>query len=315
MRGKDDVVRLALACLLARGHLLLEDLPGVGKTTLALALARVLGLDFGRIQFTSDLLPTDIVGVSVIDVAAGSLTFRPGPVFHQVVLADEINRATPRTQSALLEAMAEGQVSVEGRTHALPAPFFVIATQNPIEHYGTFPLPESQLDRFMMTLRMGYPGRDAERSLLADLDTRARLDRAGAVIELHELTGLQDQAGAREGRAGDHRVRAGPHRRLPPVRSPPRGDLAARGGALDPRRQGPRAARAAATTACPRTCRAWPPRSSRTASCRAANSRRSTVPPSSGISSAPPPSAETASGRSPAADSLRSHGRETCTSA
>ena len=195
VRGKDDVVRLALACLLARGHLLLEDLPGVGKTTLALALARVLGLDFGRIQFTSDLLPTDIVGVSVIDVAAGSLTFRPGPVFHQVVLADEINRATPRTQSALLEAMAEGQVSVEGRTHALPAPFFVIATQNPIEHYGTFPLPESQMDRFMMTLRMGYPGRDAERSLLADLDTRARLDRAGAVIELHELTELQDHAG------------------------------------------------------------------------------------------------------------------------
>ena len=195
VRGKDDVVRLALACLLARGHLLLEDLPGVGKTTLALALARVLGLDFGRIQFTSDLLPTDIVGVSVIDVAAGSLTFRPGPVFHQVVLADEINRATPRTQSALLEAMAEGQVSVEGRTHALPAPFFVIATQNPLEHYGTFPLPESQMDRFMMTLRMGYPGRDAERSLLADLDTRARLDRAGAVIELHELTELQDHAG------------------------------------------------------------------------------------------------------------------------
>jgi MoxR-like ATPase len=195
VRGKDEVVRLALACLLARGHLLLEDLPGVGKTTLALALARVLGLDFGRIQFTSDLLPTDIVGVSVIDVAAGSLTFRPGPVFHQVVLADEINRATPRTQSALLEAMAEGQVSVEGRTHALPAPFFVIATQNPIEHYGTFPLPESQMDRFMMTLRMGYPGRDAERTLLSDLDTRDRLDRAGAVIELHELTGLQDLAG------------------------------------------------------------------------------------------------------------------------
>ena len=195
VRGKDEVVRLALACLLARGHLLLEDLPGVGKTTLALALARVLGLDFGRIQFTSDLLPTDIVGVSVIDIVAGSLTFRPGPVFHQLVLADEINRATPRTQSALLEAMAEGQVSVEGRTHPLPAPFFVIATQNPIEHYGTFPLPESQMDRFMMTLHMGYPGRDAERTLLADLDTRARLDRAGAVIELHELTGLQDHAG------------------------------------------------------------------------------------------------------------------------
>ena len=235
-------MRLALACLLARGHLLLEDLPGVGKTTLALALARVLGLDFGRIQFTSDLLPTDIVGVSVIDVAAGSLTFRPGPVFHQVVLADEINRATPRTQSALLEAMAEGQVSVEGRTHPLPAPFFVIATQNPIEHYGTFPLPESQMDRFMMTLKMGYPGRDAERSLLADLDTRARLDRAGAVIDLRELTGLQDQAAGRAGRAGDHRVRAGPDRRLPPVGAPPRRDLAARGRALGLRRQGPRAA-------------------------------------------------------------------------
>jgi MoxR-like ATPase len=196
VRGKDDVVRLALACLLARGHLLLEDLPGIGKTTLALALARVLGLDFGRVQFTADLLPADIVGVSVIDIKAGSLTFRPGPVFHQVVLADEINRATPRTQSALLEAMAEGQVSVEGRTYALPAPFFVIATQNPIEHHGTFPLPESQMDRFMMTLHMGYPGREAERSLLADLDTRARLDRTEAVIGASELTNLQDEAAA-----------------------------------------------------------------------------------------------------------------------
>ena len=196
VRGKDDVVRLALACMLARGHLLLEDLPGVGKTTLALAMARALGLDFGRVQFTADLLPADIVGVSVIDIKAGSLTFRPGPVFHQVVLADEINRATPRTQSALLEAMAEGQVSVEGRTYALPAPFFVIATQNPVEHHGTFPLPESQMDRFMMTLHMGYPGREAERSLLADLDTRARLDRTEAVIGLSELTSLQDEAAA-----------------------------------------------------------------------------------------------------------------------
>ncbi len=198
VRGKEDVVRLALGCLLARGNLLLEDLPGVGKTTLALALARVLGLDFGRIQFTSDLVPADIVGVSVIDVAACSLTFRPGPIFHQVVLADEINRATPRTQSALLEAMAEGQVSIEGRTHPLPVPFFVIATQNPIEHYGTFPLPESQMDRFMMTLRMGYPDRNAERSLLADLDTRARLERTVAVIELRDLAALQEQvAGVR----------------------------------------------------------------------------------------------------------------------
>lgn len=196
VRGKEEVVRLAFACLLARGHLLLEDLPGVGKTTLALAMARVLGLEFGRIQFTADLLPTDIVGVSVIDVAAGGLSFRPGPIFHQVVLADEINRATPKTQSALLEAMAEGQVSVEGRTHALPDPFFVIATQNPIEHYGTFPLPESQLDRFMMTLRMGYPGRDAERKLLESLDTRARIDRAAAVLSPADLAALQVQAAA-----------------------------------------------------------------------------------------------------------------------
>jgi MoxR-like ATPase len=196
VRGKEEVVRLAVACLLARGHLLLEDLPGVGKTTLALALARVLGLEFGRVQFTSDLLPTDIVGVSVLDVGAGSLSFRPGPVFHQVVLADEINRATPKTQSALLEAMAEGQVSVEGRTHPLPQPFFVIATQNPVEHYGTYPLPESQLDRFMMTLRMGYPGRDAERVLLGNLDTRARVDRAAPVLGPADVLTLQQRADA-----------------------------------------------------------------------------------------------------------------------
>jgi MoxR-like ATPase len=196
VRGKEDVVRLAVACLLARGHLLLEDLPGVGKTTLALALARVLGLEFGRVQFTSDLLPTDILGVSVLDVGAGSLSFRPGPVFHQLVLADEINRATPKTQSALLEAMAEGQVSVEGRTHPLPQPFFVIATQNPVEHYGTYPLPESQLDRFMMTLRMGYPGRDAERVLLGNLDTRERVDRAAPVLGPADVLALQRRAAA-----------------------------------------------------------------------------------------------------------------------
>ncbi|HWR98578.1 MAG TPA: AAA family ATPase [Candidatus Methanoperedens sp.] len=196
VRGKEGVVRLAVACLLARGHLLLEDLPGVGKTTLALALARVLGLEFGRVQFTADLLPTDIVGVSVLDVGAGSLTFRPGPVFHQLVLADEINRATPKTQSALLEAMAEGQVSVEGRTHPLPQPFFVIATQNPVEHYGTYPLPESQLDRFMMTLRMGYPGREAERVLLGNLDTRERVDRTSAVLAPGDVAALQQRAAA-----------------------------------------------------------------------------------------------------------------------
>src|SRR5512139_3214867 len=196
VRGKEDVVRLAVACLLGRGHLLLEDLPGVGKTTLALALARVLGLDFARVQFTADLLPSDIVGVSVLDLGAGALSFRPGPVFHQIVLADEINRATPKTQSALLEAMAEGQVTVEGRTHPLPQPFFVIATQNPVEHYGTYPLPESQLDRFMMTLRMGYPGRDAERVLLENLDTRERVDRAVPVLAPADVVALQRRADA-----------------------------------------------------------------------------------------------------------------------
>jgi MoxR-like ATPase len=193
--GQEELVLGTLVALFSSGHVLIESVPGLGKTLFVRTMGRVLGCDFGRIQFTADLLPTDIIGVSVIDVNAGSLTFRPGPVFHQVVLADEINRATPRTQSALLEAMAECQVSVEGRTHPLPAPFFVIATQNPVEHYGTFPLPESQMDRFMMALRMGYPGRDAERSLLADLDTRARLERAGAVIEPSELVRLQDQAG------------------------------------------------------------------------------------------------------------------------
>lgn len=190
--GKERAVRLAMACILARGHLLLEDLPGVGKTTLALALARILGLQFGRIQFTSDLLPGDILGVSVINPKDGSLTFRPGPIFHQIVLADEINRATPKTQSALLEAMAENQVSVEGSTHILPQPFFVIATQNPVEHYGTFPLPESQMDRFMMVITMGYPDRDAERDLLESLDIRRRIDRLTHLSGPEELLELQN---------------------------------------------------------------------------------------------------------------------------
>jgi MoxR-like ATPase len=190
--GKEQVVRLAVSCLLARGHLLLEDLPGVGKTTLALALAKILGLLFGRIQFTSDLLPADILGVSVLDPKKGTLSFRPGPIFHQIVLADEINRATPKTQSALLEAMAEGQVSTEGQTHALPRPFFVIATQNPVEHYGTFPLPESQMDRFMMVINMGYPNRDAERGLLESLDIRRRIDRLSPLTGSEELLRIQD---------------------------------------------------------------------------------------------------------------------------
>jgi MoxR-like ATPase len=165
--GKSLQTRLALACLLARGHLLIEDLPGVGKTTLAHALAHTLGLEFKRIQFTSDLLPADVLGYSVYDRDSGGFRFHPGPIFSQLILADEINRATPKAQSALLEAMEEGQVTLEGATRALPAPFFVIATQNPFTQAGVYPLPESQLDRFLMRLTLGYPDRTAERALLA----------------------------------------------------------------------------------------------------------------------------------------------------
>lgn len=164
--GKQEVIKLATACLLAEGHLLLEDLPGVGKTTLSHALAKIFGLDFARVQFTSDLLPADIVGLSLFNKTTNSFEFRQGPVFTQVLLADEVNRATPKTQSALLEAMAERQVTNDGQTLALPQPFFVIATQNPERHGGTFPLPESQLDRFSMRLAIGYPSAEAERQLL-----------------------------------------------------------------------------------------------------------------------------------------------------
>ncbi len=164
--GKEPQIRLALCCLFARGHLLLEDLPGMGKTTLSHALAAVLGLSWKRVQFTSDLLPADILGVSVYDVNDASFSFHPGPIFTQLLLADEINRTTPRTQSALLEAMAEDQVTVEGETRELPQPFFVIATQNPINQSGTYPLPESQLDRFLMRLELGYPHPRAEREML-----------------------------------------------------------------------------------------------------------------------------------------------------
>ena len=164
--GKGTEIRLAVACLLANGHLLIEDLPGMGKTTLAHTLARLLGLQFSRIQFTSDLLPADITGVSIFERDKSAFRFLPGPVFAQLVLADEINRATPKTQSALLEAMEEGQVTAEGQTHTLPRPFFVIATQNPAHQIGTFPLPESQLDRFLLRLELGYPDRAAERALL-----------------------------------------------------------------------------------------------------------------------------------------------------
>ncbi|MDE0949962.1 MAG: AAA family ATPase [Halioglobus sp.] len=163
--GKEPQIRLALCCLFARGHLLIEDLPGMGKTTLSHALAAVLGLSWKRVQFTSDLLPADILGVSVYDAKDASFSFHPGPIFTQLLLADEINRTTPRTQSALLEAMAEGQVTVEGETRSLPAPFFVIATQNPVSQSGTYPLPESQLDRFLMRLELGYPHPRAERQM------------------------------------------------------------------------------------------------------------------------------------------------------
>jgi MoxR-like ATPase len=170
--GKAHEVRLAFVALLAGGHLLIEDLPGLGKTTLARAMATTLGLDFQRVQFTSDLLPADVVGVSVFDPQARSFQFHSGPVFTQVLLADEINRAPPRTQSALLEAMAEHQVTVDGTTHMLPDPFFVIATQNPADLAGTYPLPDSQLDRFLLRLALGYPGEAAERDLLAGIDRR-----------------------------------------------------------------------------------------------------------------------------------------------
>ncbi len=166
VRGKREAVRLALVCLLAEGHLLIEDVPGVGKTTLAHSLARVFDCTFRRIQFTSDLLPSDILGVSLFNQAGQTFSFRKGPIFANVVLADELNRTTPKTQSALLEAMSEGKVSVDNQTHPLPRPFMVIATQNPVEHHGTYPLPESQLDRFLLRIKMGYPDNGAEKDIL-----------------------------------------------------------------------------------------------------------------------------------------------------
>ncbi len=191
--GKHREIRQSLACLLAGGHLLIEDLPGVGKTTLAHALARLLGLEFSRIQFTSDLLPADITGVSIYERDRGTFRFLPGPVFSQVLLADEINRATPKTQSALLEAMEEQQVTVEGETRALPKPFFVIATQNPAHQIGTFPLPESQLDRFLMRIELGYPDRLAERALLTAGGQRNKADQLSAVLDASEIPKFQAQ--------------------------------------------------------------------------------------------------------------------------
>lgn len=189
--GKPLQIRFALACLLARGHLLIEDLPGVGKTTLAQVLAHTLGLQFQRVQFTSDLLPADILGVSVFDRDSSQFKFHPGPIFAQMILADEVNRATPKAQSALLEAMEEHQVTIEGVTRPLPSPFFVIATQNPSHQVGTFPLPESQLDRFLMRIKMGYPDPAAERGLLSGVDRREIIAKLSPQLDSAELLALQ----------------------------------------------------------------------------------------------------------------------------
>jgi len=189
--GKNTEIKQAICCLLSQGHLLIEDLPGVGKTTLALTLAKVFGLQFTRLQFTSDLLPADVTGISIFDSKTSQFEFHPGPVFSQVLLADEINRATPKTQSSLLEAMEEHKVSVDGKTYSLPEPFFVIATQNPVSQLGTFPLPESQLDRFLMKIRMGYPDSIAEKRLLSGQDPRHLIDNIKTIINASDLSAMQ----------------------------------------------------------------------------------------------------------------------------
>jgi MoxR-like ATPase len=189
--GKDPQIRMAMCCILARGHLLIEDVPGVGKTTLSHVLASMLGLHYQRIQFTSDLLPADIVGVSIFDRESSTFRFHPGPVFSQVILADEINRASPKAQSALLEAMEEHQVTADGKTMKLPEPFFVIATQNPSHQVGTFPLPESQLDRFLMRIRLGYPDQAGERALLKGEDRRELIAKITPAMTVEDLLGLQ----------------------------------------------------------------------------------------------------------------------------
>ena len=191
--GKPTQIQDCVACLLAGGHLLIDDVPGVGKTTLAHALARTFGLQFSRVQFTSDLMPGDLSGVSIYERGKEAFVFHPGPIFAQVLLADEINRASPKTQSALLEAMEEKQVTIEGETRPLPQPFFVIATQNPLDQLGTYALPESQLDRFLMRISLGYPDRLAERELLAGNDRRDMVDKLPALLSQTELQQLQDQ--------------------------------------------------------------------------------------------------------------------------
>ncbi len=192
IRGKSETVKLALITLLAKGHLLIEDIPGIGKTTLANALARTLELSFQRIQFTSDLLPSDVIGLSVFNQKSGDFEWKAGPIFSNLVLADEINRSTPKTQSALLEAMAEEQVTIEGRTRGLPTPFMVVATQNPSEHHGTYPLPESQLDRFMLRLHMGYPSLVDERQILRDRENSDPLETLDPVMSQADILVLQN---------------------------------------------------------------------------------------------------------------------------
>jgi MoxR-like ATPase len=193
IQGKEEVVKLCLTALLARGHLLIEDVPGVGKTTLAQALARSLGCTFQRIQFTSDLLPSDILGVSIFNPSIGEFEFKDGPIFANVVLADEINRTTPKTQSSLLEAMNEGQVSIDNRTHRLPRPFLVLATQNPVEHHGTYPLPESQMDRFLMRIRIGYPSEDVEKRILRERHGDNPVEDLQPVCSPEEILELQHE--------------------------------------------------------------------------------------------------------------------------
>jgi MoxR-like ATPase len=192
IRGKDDVVRLAMVSLMARGHLLIEGVPGVGKTTLAHAVARALDCSFQRVQFTSDMLPSDVLGISIYSAVAQEFEFKRGPIFANVLLADEINRTTPKTQSALLEAMNEGQVTVDAHSYALPQPFLVIATQNPVEHHGTYPLPESQMDRFLMRLRMGYPDGDAEREILRSEAGAAQLENLEPVLSGADVLEMQN---------------------------------------------------------------------------------------------------------------------------
>jgi len=196
IKGKDDAIQLALITLLARGHLLIEDVPGVGKTTLAQALARSFNCSFQRIQFTSDMLPSDLIGISVFNQASQQFEFKRGPLFANIVLADEINRTTPKTQSALLEAMNEAQVTVDNRTHLLPQPFLVLATQNPIEHHGTYPLPESQLDRFLMRIRMGYPARTSEKEIIRNHSGSLPGAAIQPVMEARDVMAMQEAAGS-----------------------------------------------------------------------------------------------------------------------